>query len=156
MKLTGITPILNVSDVPASIAWFLKLGWKRGFSWNDGGMIEGAADSNAAGDAQFASVFCEGAGGREGFEVFLCRDGQGSRGGPDPRHVNPAVSDDTGGVWMSWWVVKASDVDAVHELALRQGITVTQKPTNEPWNVRECHIVHPDGHTIRISAATCG
>ena len=42
MKLTGITPILNVINVPGSIAWFEKLGWKRGFTWNDGGMIEGA------------------------------------------------------------------------------------------------------------------
>lgn len=155
MKLTSITPILNVSDVPASIAWFLKLGWKRGFSWNDGGLIAGGADANAAGVAEFAGVCCDGAGGKEGFEVFLCHNGQGSRGGPDPRHVNPE-SDDTGGVWMSWWVENGSDVDAVYQLALREGITVSQQPKNEPWNVRECHIVHPDGHTIRISGSTCG
>lgn len=29
MKVTGITPILNVSDVAASIAWFERLGGGR-------------------------------------------------------------------------------------------------------------------------------
>jgi hypothetical protein len=24
-------------------------------------------------------------------------------------------------------------------------------PTDEPWGVREMHVVHPDGHTFRIS-----
>ena len=27
MRVRGITPILNVTDVPASILWFEKLGW---------------------------------------------------------------------------------------------------------------------------------
>ena len=54
MHLTAITPILNVSDVPASIAWFLKLGWGRCWSWNSGGMMTGDADSNAHGPATFA------------------------------------------------------------------------------------------------------
>lgn len=43
MKLTSITPILNVSDVPASLAWFERLGWTRSFSWNGAGMIAEAA-----------------------------------------------------------------------------------------------------------------
>jgi len=153
MKLNGITPILNVSDVPASIAWFEQLGWKRAFAWNDGGMIAGAADGNAHGPAQFAGVHCDAVDGAHGFEVFLCKDGQGSRGGPSPRHAGGG--DDTGGVWMSWWLEKASDVDALHSLAIAKGITVSWPPTDEPWGVRECHIVHPDGHTIRASAATC-
>lgn len=42
MAIKGITPVLNVSDVPRSLAWFESLGWKRGFTWNDGGIIEGA------------------------------------------------------------------------------------------------------------------
>jgi hypothetical protein len=25
-------------------------------------------------------------------------------------------------------------------------------PTDEPWNVREFHLRHPDGHTFRVSA----
>jgi len=28
-----VTPILNVSDLAASIAWFEQLGWERGLTW---------------------------------------------------------------------------------------------------------------------------
>jgi uncharacterized glyoxalase superfamily protein PhnB len=83
-------------------------------------------------------------------EIFLCQGAQGSRGGPLPRHVD---EDDTGGVWMSWWVKSRATVDEVHALALQQGLTVTRPPTDEPWGVREFHLVHPDGHTFRVS---CG
>jgi len=54
-----------------------------------------------------------------------------------PRHLG---DDDTGGVWMSWFLPSPAEVDAVHELALQQGITVTWPPTDEPWGVRECHL----------------
>ena len=56
MAIKGVTPVLNVSDVPRSLAWFESLGWKRGFTWNDGGMIEGAGDRTARGDAHVGSV----------------------------------------------------------------------------------------------------
>ena len=56
MHIHHVTPILNVSDVGASIAWFEQLGWERGFTWNDGGSIEGAADANEHGPADFGSV----------------------------------------------------------------------------------------------------
>lgn len=144
MKLTGITPILNVSDVPASIAWFRNFGWRAGFTYNDAGMIEGAADRNASGPAQFAGICCGEC------EMFLCHDGQGSRGGPLPRHHSG--DDDTGGVWMSWWLKTPAEVDEVHERAVSLGVAVKWPPRDEPWGVRECHIVHPDGHTFRISA----
>ncbi len=55
------------------------------------------------------------------------------------------------GAWISIWV---DDVDAVHECALAEGIEVTFPPTDEPWNVREMHVRHPDGHVFRISRAT--
>jgi len=144
MNLTAITPILNVSDVPASIAWFEKLGFRRCFTYNEGGMIAGSADRNEHGPAGFASV-----GGGE-CEIFLCHDGQGSRGGPSPRHVTGDY--DTGGVWMTWWVKTCAEVDAAHALAVRHGMTVACPPTDEPWGVRECRLVHPDGHTFRVSA----
>lgn len=147
MNLTGITPILNVSDVGASLAWFEKLGWKRCWTYNDGGPIEGAADRNESGPANFASV------GSGESEIFLCRDGQGSRGSHLPKHYG---DDDTGGVWMSWWVRTPSEVDAAHKLALQHGMTVAWPPTDEPWGCRECRICHPDGHTFRISAPLHG
>jgi glyoxalase/bleomycin resistance protein/dioxygenase superfamily protein len=128
LRLTQVTPILNVSEIGASIDWFEKLGWQRGFTWNDGGPMYGAtADSNGA--ANFGSV-CSGE-----VEMFLCRDGQGELG-----------------TWVSWWLGTPAEVDALHELALRHGMTVTQPPTNEPWGIREFHLRHPDGHTFRVGA----
>jgi uncharacterized glyoxalase superfamily protein PhnB len=143
MQLTSITPILNVCDVPASIAWFEALGFERHFTWNDGGMIACAASANEHGPANFAGI------GAGECEIFLCRDAQGSRGRM-PQHAD---DDSTGGVWMSWWLKSPREVDELYELAKRNGVFIAMPPTDEPWNVRECKIVHPDGHTFRISAA---
>src|SRR5688572_16081421 len=130
MNLTAITPILNVSDILASVTWFEKLGWRKCWLWGE--------------PPTFGAV------GSGECEIFLCLNSQGSRGGPMPRRV---WDDDTGGVWMSWWVSTPAEVDATHALAVSQGMTVTHPPTNEPWNVREFHLRHPDGHTFRVS---CG
>lgn len=143
VNLTGITPILNVSDVAASLAWFELLGWKRCWTYNDRGAIDGAADANEAGVANFASV------GSGDCEIFLCEDGQGSRGDPFDLALDEEQS---GGVWMSWWLRDPAEVDSAHALALRHGMTVTSPPTDEPWGCRECHLRHPDGHTFRVSA----
>ncbi|MFN2494009.1 MAG: bleomycin resistance family protein [Pyrinomonadaceae bacterium] len=123
--------ILNVSNIEESFTWFEKLGWKKGWDWGS--------------PPTFGAV-CSGK-----HEIFLCQNGQGSRGGPMPQH---ARDDDTGGVWMSWFLKSPDEVDATHKLALEEGLMVTRPPTDEPWGVRECHIRHPDGHTFRVSAGT--
>ena len=33
MDVKTITPILNVSDIAASFAWFKKWGWKKYWDW---------------------------------------------------------------------------------------------------------------------------
>jgi uncharacterized glyoxalase superfamily protein PhnB len=142
MNLTGLTPILNVSDIEASLHWFEALGWKRCWTYNDQGLIDGAASADGNGPANFAAVTAGAC------EIFLCRDGQGSRGTP-PKH---AGDEETGGVWMSWWLHDPLEVDALHARAVRDGVLVSWPPTDEPWGARECRIVHPDGHTFRISA----
>lgn len=144
MKIKGVVPILNVSDVAASLAWFEQLGWTRSFTWNVGGSIEGAADANEHGVANFAGLFAG------DFQVFLCRDGQGGRGAL-PRCPG---DEQNGGTWMSWWLDSPADVDAAHALALQHGMHVSWPPTDEPWGVREFHLVHPDGHVFRIGAGT--
>lgn len=130
MAVDSVKPILNVSDIEASVAWFEKLGWRRHWEWGEpptfGAVIRGTS------------------------EIFLCLDGQGARGGPLPRYPG---DEGTGGVWMAWWLDSPAAVDALHELAVRQGVTVTAPPRDNPWNTRECHLRHPDGHTIRVSAA---
>ncbi len=49
---------------------------------------------------------------------------------------------------MSIWV---DDVDVIYERCVAQGLEVTWPPTDMPWNVREMHVRHPDGHVFRIS-----
>ncbi|MEK6257472.1 MAG: VOC family protein [Planctomycetota bacterium] len=146
MPVLGLTPVLNVSSIAQSFDWFEKLGWQRGFSWNDGGMIgEGpdAATSNAQGAAGFGSV-CSGK-----TTIFLCCGAQGSRGTIMPKFPG---DDATDGVWMSWWMGSPAEVDALHQLAIDNGMLVTYPPTDEPWGVREFHLRHPDGHTFRVSS----
>jgi uncharacterized glyoxalase superfamily protein PhnB len=134
MAVHGVTPILNVSSVVDSIAWFERFGWRRGFTWPDG---------DAA--PNFGSVCSDKA------EIFLCHGAQGSRGTVMPRFPG---DDATDGVWMSWWVSTPAEVDAMHATALQNGMIVTHPPTDEPWGVREFHLRHPDGHTFRVSAGT--
>lgn len=143
MKLTGLTPILNVADIAVSIEWFEKLGWKRGFTWNASGMMPHGAVVNSHGPATFGSV-CAG-----DFEIFHCRGAQGSRG---TTRLQGVRDESTGGVWMSWWLTSPGEVDAVHAIALQHGMIVSWPPTDFPWGVREMGLVHPDGHTFRISA----
>lgn len=131
MEARNVTPILNVSDVTASIAWFERFGWRKCWDWRE----------DPSGPAAFGSV------GSGHCEIFLCRDGQGSRGrGGSPTTRTDQQGDK--GVWMSVWV---ADVDEEYQKCLKQGLEVTMSPTDEPWGVREMHVRHPDGHVFRVS-----
>lgn len=129
MEAHGLTPILNVSDLGASFAWFGKLGWKKDWEWGD-----------PPGFGAVRSGECV---------IFLCLDGQGGRGRSGVAHTFGRDGDDAAdqGAWMSIWV---ADVDAVYRECLEQGLEVTWPPTDMPWNVREMHVRHPDGHVFRI------
>lgn len=35
MDVKRLTPILNVSNIVESFAWFEKLGWQKGWEWGD-------------------------------------------------------------------------------------------------------------------------
>lgn len=130
MNAKGLTPILNVSDLDQSLAWFEKLGWKKLWGWGDPPGF-GAVGSGAC-------------------EIFLCRDGQGGRGNGGIKATFGAGGSETAdkGVWMSIWV---DDVDAVHQVCQEQGLDIAFPPTDMPWCVREMHLRHPDGHVFRIS-----
>jgi catechol 2,3-dioxygenase-like lactoylglutathione lyase family enzyme len=133
MIARGVTPILNVSDLQQSFAWFEKLGWRKAWAWGD-----------PPGFGAVCSGVCE---------IFLCMNGQGGRGrGAQAQTFGAAGSEEADkGVWMSLWV---DDVDAVHRQCLEQGLEITWPPTDMPWNVREMHVRHPDGHVFRISRGT--
>ena len=126
----GLTPILNVSDLQESFAWFERLGWKKSWDWGDPPDFGGVT----SGDCQ----------------IFLCQNAQGGRGRSDVERTFGPGGDDGAdkGAWMSVWV---DDVDAVHQRCVEQGLDVTWPPANMPWGVREMHVRHPDGHVFRIS-----
>ena len=69
MLAKRLTPILNVSDIQQSFAWFEKLGWKKGWEWGTppdfGGVCSGEC------------------------EIFLCLNAQGGRAGARPRRLRP-------------------------------------------------------------------
>lgn len=129
MKAKAVNPILNVSNIQESFAWFEKLGWTKSWDWGD--------------PPTFGAV-CSG-----NVEIFLCQGCQGGRG------RSPVVStfghdgrvDGDRGVWMSLWV---DDVDEVYRHCLAQGFEIAFPPTDMEWNAREMHIRHPDGHVFRI------
>ena len=130
MLAHGLTPILNVSDLPASFAWFEKWGWTKAWDW-DTPPTFGAVKSGVC-------------------EIFMTKDGQGGRGrGANTATFGPG-GDQTAdrGVWMSVWV---EDVDAVHRVCVAAGLDIVFPPTDMPWNTREMHLRHPDGHVFRIS-----
>ena len=57
----GLTPILNVKSVPASIEYYINvLGFKKDWEWDD--------------PVTFASV------SRDGLSIFLCQEAQGQPG----------------------------------------------------------------------------
>ena len=130
MHAKRLNPILNVSNMQQTFDWFEKLGWTKGWEWGT--------------PPTFAGV-CSGE-----CEIFVCLNGQGGRGrGRYPLTFGPQSSEiEERAVWMSIWV---DDVDAVHARCLEQGLEVTWPPTDMPWNTREMHVRHPDGHVFRIS-----
>lgn len=130
MIVRRLTPILNVSNMAESFAWFEKLGWAKGWEWGT--------------PASFGGV-CSG-----DCEIFLSLDGQGGRGKSGYRATFGPGSDEAEekAVWLSMWV---DNVDAVHRRCVEEGLEITWPPTDMPWSVREMHVRHPDGHVFRVS-----
>jgi catechol 2,3-dioxygenase-like lactoylglutathione lyase family enzyme len=115
---TATNPILCVSDVEASIGYYVdRLGFALQFSWGE----EREPPS-------FAGV------ARDGFEVFLCLDGQGRPG--------------------TWFAVWVDDVDALHAEYVERGADIRRAPVDLPWGVREMNVIDPDGHRIRFSTSS--
>ena len=124
-----VTPILNVSNIQESFAWFEKLGWQKSWDWGD--------------PPNFGGV-CSGE-----FEIYLCENAQGGRGkGPAKATFGPRG--DEAGDKGAWMMIAVDDVEAVHERCVAHGLEITWPPTDMPWNMREMHVRHPDGHVLRI------
>jgi catechol 2,3-dioxygenase-like lactoylglutathione lyase family enzyme len=121
-----LIPILNVSDMEESFAWFEKLGWKKSWDWGS--------------PPDFGCV-------RSGeIDIFLSLDSQGSRGKSAVATTFGSGAADNG----VWLCIMVADVDEVHRHCLEQGLEITLPPTDQPWGIRETHVRHPDGHVFRI------
>ena len=133
MNVQFITPILNVSDLNESVQWFERLGWEKLWDWGE--------------PPSFGAV-----GIGEDHQIFLSLNGQGGRGKGNNSQTFGSNGDETQdkGVWLSIFV---DDVDRVHSNAIAADIEVVLPPTDLPWNVRECHLCHPDGHVFRIGTS---
>ncbi|HEV3254114.1 MAG TPA: bleomycin resistance family protein [Candidatus Acidoferrales bacterium] len=125
----ALTPVLNVSDVAATFAWFEKWGWKKLFECGTPPTFGGVGSGNC--------------------EIFLCQGCQGSRGKGANAATFGAGGSETAdkGVWM---MVFVEDVDEVYRVCVAAGLDVTFPPTNMPWETREMHVRHPDGHVFRV------
>jgi predicted enzyme related to lactoylglutathione lyase len=136
MQVKALTPILNVSDIAGTVAWFEKWGWNKLWDWGTPPTF-GAVGSG--------TEVC----------VFLCQDAQGGRGRGANTTTFQQDGDEQGdkGVWMSVWV---DDVDAMHQHCVAAGLEVTFPPTDMPWKVREMHLRHPDGHVFRVGRGLDG
>jgi hypothetical protein len=127
MEAKALIPILNVSDIASTVAWFEKWGWKKLWDWGT------PPTFGAVGSGKEACI-------------FLCEGAQGGRG----RGANTTTFQQDGdekadkGVWMSAWV---DDVDEMHKQCVAAGLEITFPPTDMPWNVRES--------TFAILTATC-
>jgi catechol 2,3-dioxygenase-like lactoylglutathione lyase family enzyme len=124
-----VIPILNVSNIQESFAWFEKLGWKKGWDWGDPVGFGGVHSGHA--------------------EIFLCQDCQGGRGKGSNTATFGADGSETAdkGSWISLMV---GDVGEIYRHCVEEGLDITFPPTDMPWNLREMHVRHPDGHVFRI------
>jgi hypothetical protein len=84
MLAHAVTPILNVSDFLASVAWFERLGWTKGFQW---------------GSPRLSGAVCSGK-----CEIFISQGAQGGRGRSASATTGKSSDQDDKGVWMSVWV----------------------------------------------------
>jgi hypothetical protein len=110
MEAKGLTPILNVSDIASTFAWFEKWGWKKLWDWGT------PPTFGAVGSGKEACI-------------FLCQGAQGgrSRGANTTTFQQDGDEEDDKGVWMSVWV---DDVDEMHKHCVAACLEITFPPTD--------------------------
>jgi len=123
-----IHPDIERSDIASTVAWFEKWGWKKLWDWGTPPTFGGVG---------------------LGKEMHIPLPGGAGRGRGTNTTTFQQHEDEEGDkeVWMSVWV---DNVDEMHKRCVAAGLEITFPPTDMPWNVREMHIRHPDGHVFRV------
>ena len=121
-QLHGVQPVLPVTDVAASAAFFAQsLGFEIEF-------LHGSPPSH----------------GR-------VRSGDGSYGQPIYIHLTLAASQEVRPSG-ELRIHVGRELDALHAEYVRRGVQVICAPVTQPWGLREFVIREPNGHVLRFCA----
>ena len=130
IELKGQCPLLQVFDMPASLAFYRdKLGFE---------IVQSAASGNDGGPDDFGWVWLR----LGGADVMLnaAYDPDAERPA-SPEAARVAAHDDTG-IFFS-----CSNVDAAYEHVRSEGLEA-DPPTNAPYGMRQLYLKGPDGFSL--------
>jgi uncharacterized glyoxalase superfamily protein PhnB len=124
VEFIGARPILNVADVPASLAYYTQqLGFTLSWTWSQADRFGGQAPPT------FAQVM------RGHCVLFLAQQEQG---GP--------------GMWILLDLETPAELEGLYREYQSSGARVIEPPADRPWGMREMRVQDLDGHTFRIGA----
>ena len=117
-QLHGIQPVLQVADVPATIAYYQSLGFELDFIAGDPPAMArvSSGDRTNAGAARFRIAPIGASGAR-----------------PDRG---------------CYWIHVGHDLDGLFAKLAAQGIDVVAPPTTQPWGLRDFRVRDPDGNLM--------
>jgi uncharacterized glyoxalase superfamily protein PhnB len=124
VEFIGMRAILNVADVPASLAYYTeKLGFTQSWRWSPADQFSGQAPPTLA---QVMRGHCV---------LFLAQQEQG---GP--------------GMWIFLDLETPAELDRLHQEYAAKGARIAEPPADRPWGMREMRVQDLDGHTFRVGA----
>jgi catechol 2,3-dioxygenase-like lactoylglutathione lyase family enzyme len=86
-----------------------------------------------------------------GFEIVMERDEIITFASPDNQAVQISViRADELAVPHPSVSIEVTDVDEIHAKAIAQGIKIVYPLTDEPWGVRHCFVIDPNGVVINV------
>jgi len=124
VEFIGGRPILNVADVPDSLAYYTQqLGFATVSAYVTGGLFAGDKPPT------FAEV------ARGHVVIFLAQQEQG---GP--------------GMWVYLDLESRGELEKLHKEYSASGARIVEPPADKPWGMCEMRVQDLDGHTFRIGA----
>lgn len=119
------SPELFVSDVERTIAFYERFGFAVARRWEDWARMVHPA----------------------GAAIVLQGDAHAVAG---PHYFTPTIGRTPRGTGVEI-VVEVPEVDALYELAIRDGLGVVRELVDRPWGARDFRVADPDGYFIRFT-----